>query len=82
MEQAVTTRGKYWCYDTPLRILERKIEELDASDEDFKILNDMKTLLENHGARSLHLFPCPELPGYVGADMEELRKMKVSISID
>ena len=70
---------------TPLWILEGKIEsykELDASDEDFNILNDMRTMLENHGARPLHPFPCAELPEYVEEDMEELRNVKVSISID
>jgi hypothetical protein len=56
MEHAVDTGGKYWRYDTPLRILERNIEsykELDASEEDFNILNDIRTMLQNHGARPL-----------------------------
>jgi hypothetical protein len=77
IEAALHRRGQSGLYDTPLRILKTRIAGYrdmigcDIDDPKYRALLDTCFLLESNGARSLHLFPVKELPGYCGEDMEE-----------
>ena len=73
IETALHRRGKSWLYDTPLRILDNKIKDFKGDRERpaYKNMLDIRMLLESNGAKSLHLFPIMDLPGYCNEDMEE-----------
>ncbi|KAE8440574.1 hypothetical protein EG329_007212 [Mollisiaceae sp. DMI_Dod_QoI] len=82
---ALHNRGHSLFYDTPLRILENKkehwIEQRRYSAyplERLKSLEKVEELLKSYGAKSLHLFPIKDLPGYDEDDMEEWQKLNES----
>ena len=74
IETALHRRGNSWLYDTPLRILDNKIKDFKRDRQGlsaYKNMLDIRMLLESNGAKSLHLFPIMDLPGYCNEDMEE-----------
>jgi hypothetical protein len=86
---ALQNRGTSSFYDTPLRMLENRLEQLNKGKltrdktHSFTMYLDtlyfLKKLLQSHGAKSLHLFPVKGLPGYVEEDMEEWNKLNASL---
>jgi hypothetical protein len=56
-------------YDTPLRIVKKEYRWNAGGDK----ISTLVELLKRHGAMSLHLFPVPNLPGYVAEDFESLK---------
>lgn len=67
LDDQIRERGYESFYHTPLECLAVD----DAFDADA-----IKDLLIRHGAKSLHLFPHPDLPGYVEEDMITMRQLK------
>lgn len=61
IDNMIHERGGEHYYDTPLRIAENK-----------RNTRALIELLESHGAKSLHLFPVKDLPGYAEADMKTI----------
>jgi len=73
IERVLRNRGRSYLYDTPLRILldKWKVRKITEYDEHIENFESALNILEKHGAKSLHLFPVKELPGYVEEDMKE-----------
>lgn len=59
----ISTRGALRNYETPLRIVEKR---LDQSDHRGELLN-MKNLLIENGGKSLNLYPGQNVPGHLEA---------------
>ena len=88
---AISTRGESEFYSTPLRMIQTrktnwiewfKIERDNTTerDEAEKRIYKLVDLLTSYGAKSLHLFPVKDLPGYVAEDMDEwdiLNRLKI-----
>lgn len=78
---ALEARGLTALYDTPLRMLDQIGDHIGVTQTTEpppkKVLQefyDIRKLLLSYGAKSLHLFPVEDLPGYVKEDMEEWKK--------
>ena len=75
---AIQLRGQCPFYDTPLRMLANLRNAITSNDRMTSKISTKIDILEDKlkkaGARSLHLFPVKELPGYVEEDMKELHK--------
>lgn len=65
LELAIQVRGTSTFYDTPLRLLGHNSHPSPARGQ-------LKELLKSHGAKSLHLFPVKDLPGYCEVDIAAL----------
>jgi hypothetical protein len=78
ISKIVYERGKARNYDTPLRLAKTIRYTKNATDYRYKteesMRTDLKKLLKSYGAKSLHLFPVKDLPGYVEADIEAFLK--------
>jgi hypothetical protein len=75
IENMIHYRGDAYYYDAPLRIAENRRSANLSMDQPFvkeEMLTELKELLKSYGAKSLHLFPVEDLPGYVEADMQAI----------
>jgi hypothetical protein len=75
VDNMIHCRGNAYYYDTPLRIAENKRRANFSMYQPFvkeEMLIELKELLKSYGAKSLHLFPVEDLPGYVEADMQAI----------
>ncbi|KAH7407314.1 hypothetical protein BKA64DRAFT_412178 [Cadophora sp. MPI-SDFR-AT-0126] len=71
-ETTLERRGPSKYYDTPLRILENS----QSSHGNQNLRRQFKELLKSYGAKSLHLFPIPDQPGYCEEDMKSWQGMQ------
>jgi hypothetical protein len=76
-DHAVYGRGRSEIYDTPLRIVQNRIESIRRGQpvkaaQKLEILTSIERLLQGYGGKSLHLFPIKGLPGFVEEDMAEM----------
>lgn len=61
----ISTRGALRNYETPLRIVEKRLDQ-SADDERDELL-EMKNLLIENGGKSLNLYPGQNIPGHLEA---------------
>ena len=74
LRKEIYGRGKGKEYDTPLRIVKNKLDQAkregsSSSRDNLEDLAELVRLLEERGAKSFHLFPIKDLPGYVEEDI-------------
>jgi hypothetical protein len=80
---ALEARGLTALYDTPLRMLDQIGDHIGVTQSTkpppknvLQAFYGIRKLLLSYGAKSLHLFPVEDLPGYVKEDMEEWKKIE------
>jgi hypothetical protein len=78
-EMAIQLRGECPFYDTPLRMLENLKNAIISNERMTSKISTRIGILEDKlkkaGAKSFHLFPVKEFPGYVEDDMMEWHKL-------